>query len=103
MGAHAAQVFTISGTVLGSELTAQGPGSLTTSLLGTVRLAADGGAIQCPGDSRIVATTNGSWQPLSDGSKGSAPASFLGRIDTGLPAGDSALRDVQLDLSSASL
>ncbi|MFZ9854065.1 MAG: hypothetical protein ACO3I0_03020 [Limisphaerales bacterium] len=112
MGVDAAQVFTIdptrssltiSGNVLGSELTAQGPGSLTTSLLGTVRLAADGGAIQFPGDSRIVATTNGSWQPLADGSKGSAPASFGGRIDIGLAAGDAGLRDVQLDLSSASL
>ena len=110
--AHAAQVFnidptrsslTISGNVLGSELTAQGPGSLTTSLLGTVRLAAEGGSIQFPGESRIVAATNGNWQPLADGSKGSAPASFGGRIDIGLAAGDAALRDVQLDLSSASL
>ncbi len=50
-----------------------------------------------------MATTNGSWQPLADGSKGSAPASFAGRIDIGLAAGNAALRDVQLDLSSASL
>ncbi len=90
MGAHASQVFSIdptrsflaiSGNVLGSELTSQGPGSLTTSLLGAVRFAADGGSIRFPGDSRIVAATNGSWQPLVDGSKGSAPASFGVRID----------------------
>jgi hypothetical protein len=112
MGAHAAQVFTIdptrsslaiSGNVLGSELTIQGPASLTTSLLGTVRLAADGGLIEFPGDSRIVAATNGNWQPLVDGSNGSAPASFGGRIDIGLAAGNAALRDIQLDLSSGSL
>lgn len=112
LGVHAAQVFTIdptrssltiSGSVVGSELTEQGPGSLTTSISGAVRLAADGVSIQFPGDSRLVAMTNGSWQPLADGSKGSAPASFGGRIDIGLAAGDAALRDIQLDLSSASL
>lgn len=112
MVVHAAQVLTIdptrssltiSGSVVGSELTAQGSGSLTTSLLGTVQLAADGAAIRFPGESRIVATTNGAWEPLADGSKGSAPASFGGRIDIGLAAGNAALRDVQLDLSSASL
>ena len=54
MGVHAAQVFTIdptrssltiSGSVVGSELTEQGPGSLTTSIIGAVRLAADGVSI----------------------------------------------------------
>jgi len=112
MWAQAVQVFTIdatrssltiSGNVVGSDLTAQGPGSLTTAMAGTVQVATSEGVIRFPGDSRIAASTNGVWQPLADGSKGSAPASFGGKVDFGLAAGNAAVRDVQLDLSSDSL
>lgn len=91
---------TISGTVAGGAIAAQAAGSLTTKLGGTVRTTLNGGSLQLPGQSAIAAQTNGSWQPLHDGSAGSAPADFGGKATLlgGIASGVAALRNIQLDV-----
>jgi len=93
--------ITLSGSVLGYALTAQGPGSLTTSYQGTVQTALAGGTIQFTGQSLIQAQTNGSWQPKADGSAGSQPADYGAMASAGLVgAVTAALRNVQFDAIS---
>jgi len=105
----AAQVFTIdtnkssitiSGTIIGGTIMPQGNGSLTAAMGGTLNATVTGNSIQFTGQSQILAETNGSWQPKSDGSSGSEPADFGGQANLGLASGDAALRQVQLDVSS---
>ena len=92
---------TISGTVAGGAIAAQAPGSLTTKLGGTVRATLNGGNLQFPGQSAIAAQTNGSWQPLHDGTAGSAPADFGGKANLVIATGLAALRNIQLDVFAA--
>jgi hypothetical protein len=90
---------TISGTVAGGTIAAQAPGSLTASVGGTIRATLNGLNLQFPGQSVIAAQTNGSWQPLHDGTAGSAPADFGGKANIlGLASGLAALRKIQLDV-----
>lgn len=105
----AAQVFTldtnqssvtISGSVLGATMAAQGAGSLTASIAGNLRVALAGNTIQFVGQSQILALTNGSWQPKADGSAGNAPADFGAQGNLGFAAGVASLRGVQLDVVS---
>lgn len=94
---------TISGTVAGGTIAAQAAGSLTAKVDGTIRATLNGGNLQFPGQSVIAAQTNGSWQPLHDGSAGSAPADFGGKASLvgGLASGLAALRNIQLDVFAA--
>ena len=69
---------------------------------GTIRATLNGLNLQFPGQSVIAAQTNGSWQPLHDGSAGSAPADFGGKANLlGLASGLAALRNIQLDVFAA--
>ncbi len=88
---------TISGTVAGGTIAAQAPGSLTANVDGTIRATLNGGNLLFPGQSVIAAETNGSWQPLHDGSAGSAPADFGGKANLVIATGLAALRNIQLD------
>jgi hypothetical protein len=93
--------ITISGTVIGGAINSQGSGSLTTSFGGTIQIAVVTNTLQFIGQSRIVAETNGSWQPKADGTAGSEPADFGGQASVaGLASGVAALRDIQLDAIS---
>lgn len=91
---------TISGSVIGGVISNQGPGSLTTTIGGSIQVQLNGSSIQFIGQSEILAETNGSWQPLADGSAGSALADFGGTASTAFASGVAALRNVQLDLIS---
>ena len=66
--------LTITGSISGTSFVQQGPGSLTTKYDGTIQATQTAGTIQFTGLSLITAQTNGSWQPLTNGSLGSAPA-----------------------------
>ena len=94
---------TISGTVLGGVITNQGPGSLTTTIAGTINASVTGSTITFTGQSQILAQTNGSWQPAPDGSAGSAPADYGGQATLSFASGDAALRNVQLDVTSPAI
>jgi hypothetical protein len=94
---------TISGTVLGSSVMTQGPGSLTARIGGNLQAAVNASTIQFIGQSLIEAINNGSWQPKADGTAGSQPANFGGLANTALGTGLAALRNVQLDAISGSI
>ena len=59
-----------------------------------------GTTIQFPGQSLILALTNGSWQPKPDGSAGNAPADYGGSANAGVATATTALRNIQLDALS---
>jgi hypothetical protein len=94
---------TISGTVLGSAIMTQGPGSLTANIGGNLVAVVSGSAIQFVGQSLIQANDSGSWQPNADGTAGSQPANFGGLANTALGTGLAALRNVQLDVISPAI
>jgi len=96
-------LVTIAGTVVGGTITNQGPGSLTTKFGGTIRATVSGGSIQFKGQSQLLGQTNGSWQPLADGTGGSAPANYGGYASVGFAAGNAALRDLLFDVISPQL
>src|SRR5215207_2542125 len=73
----------VSGTVSGALGTAtiqpQGTGSLTTQYTGTIKTDRIASGISFLSGSTIDANTNGSWEPLADGSDGSAAADYGGK------------------------
>src|SRR5262245_52072667 len=74
------------GDALGTPVTQQGAGSLTTSYTGTIgvnTLDLSGLQISFSSSTSFVAGNSGSWQPLSGGGAGSAPANYGGLIDLG--------------------
>ena len=108
----AAQVFTvdtnkssvtISGIVIGGTIMSQAPGSLTAAIGGTIKAAVTGSSIQFTGQSQILAETNGSWQPKSDGTTGSEPGDFGAQANLGFASGYAALRQIQLDVFSPAM
>ena len=110
--ARGADVFTvdtgqsrvsISGTVMGARIQAQGSGSLTAQYGGTLLADASGNTIRFPGQSQVVAIDSGTWQPLSDGSAGSEPANYGGTASYFSAAGVAAARDLRVDVSSGAL
>lgn len=99
-----AQSFiTLSGSILGTDIVAQGPGSLTTRFGGVIRVTASADSIRFPGGSLIDAMTNGVWAPNVGGGSGAAPADFAGEARSFLAAAKGAFRDIVLDLTSDEL
>jgi len=96
--------LTLSGKIVGSTLTSQGAGSLTTSYSGNINANLSGSTIQFTGLSTITAKTNGVWQPATGGSAGSAAADY-GAQATVAPFGTvyGALRNLVFDVTSSSL
>jgi hypothetical protein len=94
---------TISGSVVGGAISNQGPGSLTTRIGGSMQVSLTGNTIQFTGQSQIFAETNGNWQPMADGTAGSAPADFGGTASAGFASGVAALRNIQLDVISPTI
>ena len=95
--------ITVSGNILGSTFMEQAPGSLTTDTGGTIQAAVTGSMIQFPGQSLIQPQVNGSWQPMPDGSPGSAPADYGAQASSLLGNGVAALRNLQVDVVSSNL
>jgi hypothetical protein len=95
--------LTISGSVVGGTIASQGTGSLTASLGGSIQIALVGNTIQFTGQGLIAPNTNGSWQPLVDGTAGAAPADFGGQANLGIASGVAALRNIQLGTISPAI
>ncbi len=72
--------ITISGNVAGFKLSEQGPGSLTTTVGGTVDITTLGGQIQITGATLDV-NSNGSWAPGLNG-QAKSPADLAGQAST---------------------
>ena len=94
---------TVSGSVSGSTLQEQGPGSLTTQFGGSLLVAISGNTIQFPGQSQVVALNSGSWEPRADGSDGSEPANYGGKASHFLARGVAAIRHAQVDVTSGTV
>ncbi len=100
--------LTISGEVTAGDISAQAPGSLTTTYSGTINVDLTDSTITFTGGSLIAAQTNGTWQPAVGGYPGYASADYGGTntedIGTGIggthPPGNFALRNVIFDLTS---
>jgi hypothetical protein len=92
-------IVTLSGSVAGSELREQGPGSLGTRLEGALQIDATATELTITGGS-LDAATNGVWQPGVGGSSGAAPADFGAQANSFLGTIRGALRDVIIDVSS---
>lgn len=96
--------ITLSGTVEGYSITAQGTGSLTALLNGTINANVTGSTIQFTGGNAITPITNGIWQPAVGGSAGSAPADYGAKASPGFGLiAYAALRNLVLNLNSATL
>jgi hypothetical protein len=92
--------LTLSGSILGSTFTQQGPGSMTTIYNGTIQVAQTPGTIQFTGQSLITAQTNGSWKPLAGGGNGSAPADYGAAASSAVGTVNAAFRSILLDVTS---
>lgn len=82
---------------------AQGAGSLTTTYGGQILVDLSPPYLQLPGGSLIRANTNGTWQPGSGGTSGTAPADYGGKITPPLTTAYAAARNIQLDLAGPSV
>jgi hypothetical protein len=89
-----------SGTLLGLPLREQGAGSLTAHLGGALYVQLGQTSIQFTSGSRVFALDSGSWQPLPDGSDGSAPANYGGAAGDSFTSGVGAARQVEVDITS---
>ena len=96
-------VIQLSGTVEGATLNAQGPGSLTTSLNGTIDADLTASTIQFNTAAGIDAETNGSWQPAVGGNTGTAPADYGGTATVSIITAEAAIRNAVLSLNSTPL
>ena len=99
----ARSLITISGTVVGSTIKEQGPGSLTTKFAGTIRAEVNNAAIQFSGGSQIAAQNNGNWAPAANGATGTAPANYGGVATVLFSPANAAVRNIQLDAFSGPL
>jgi hypothetical protein len=96
-------VLTISGTFAGADIQPQGTGSLTTKYQGTIRAEVTSSTITFVGGSSVVALNNGSWQPLTGGGSGSAPANYGAKVSAGFVSAIAAVRNLLLDVTSGEL
>jgi hypothetical protein len=92
--------ITLSGDVVGETLSAQASGSLTTTCSGFILANVTQSTIQFPGQSQLIADTNGVWQPAVGGGSGSAIADFGGKVTVPfVGAAYAAARNTELDLT----
>ncbi len=93
--------LTLSGSIFGNAIAPQGPGSLTTTYVGTIQATQTVSTIQFTGSSLITAQTNGSWQPLAGGGAGNAPADYGGVATSVAATAYAAFRSIVLDVTNA--
>ncbi len=96
----AQSIITASGNAAGFTFQEQGPGSLTTSIMGTIQADVTSSTIQFTGGSSLDAVTNGVWEPGTNGDPGMALADFGGHAGNFLASVDGAFRDIVLDVTS---
>lgn len=96
-------VILLSGTVEGATLNQQGPGSLMTSLSGSIYADLTPSAIQFDTSNSIVAENSGTWQPAVGGASGNAPANYGGTASISPLTAEAAIRNAVLSLNSPSL
>ena len=95
---------TLSAKLVGLALVEQSPGSLTTTLTGTVNAELTSATIRFPGLSSVYASTNGPWQPLPGGLAGAAPADFGAKGEVAsFGTIQIAVRNIVLDLESEAI
>jgi hypothetical protein len=90
------------GTVVGTTLQEQGPGSLTTSFSGQISADLTTSSIQFLDGSTILALTNGVWQPGPTGTS-AAPADYAAQANVLGLVVKAAVRNLVLDLTSQAL
>jgi hypothetical protein len=95
--------ISVAGTVLGTKLQEQGPGSLVSTFSGTILANVSETGIQFPGGSAVTGNTNGVWKPGVGGAAGSAPADYGAQANTLLGSVKGALRNLLLDVTSSLL
>ena len=96
--------LTMSGTLDSAAFQQQGPGSLTTKISGTIKAEVTSTNITFVGGSAIVALTNGSWQPGTNGVAGTnAPANFGIKVNVLFTTVMAAVRNTLLDVTSSAL
>lgn len=95
--------ITLSGSAVGAALLEQAPGSLSNRFQGVIRADVTASTIAFPGGSVIAAQTNGNWQPLADGSSGSAPGNYGAQASVLLGTAKAAVRNLQLDAACSAL
>jgi hypothetical protein len=71
----ASSSLTMSGSISGANLTAQGTGGNVTSYTGSIVISTPGSSFSFV-SSDAVANNSGSWQPLVGGASGTAPANY---------------------------
>ena len=96
---------TVSGNLAGFAMVPQGTGSLMTSYSGNLSADLGASSIQFTGTNSFNALVNGSWQPLSGGASGSAPADYGAQASVdffpfGFITVDGAMRNISLELTS---
>ena len=97
----ASSTLTMSGTVAGSPLQQQGPGSLTTTYAGTFLVQLTPNSVQFVAGGNADANVNGNWDPLPGGAAGTAPADYGFQFSLGLLGlARGAVRDLAADSSS---
>jgi hypothetical protein len=92
--------LTISGTFSGFAIAPQGPGSTNARYSGTIEADVTSSNITFVGGSMIQGLDSGSWQPLTGGAAGSAPANYGGQVVNILVNGKAAIRNMLLDATS---
>jgi hypothetical protein len=91
--------ITISGNVAGFNLTPQGPGSLTTTVGGTISVETPPGQIQITG-ANLDPNINGNWAP-GVGGAATSPADLAGEASTFLGRVTGALRELVVNATSS--
>jgi hypothetical protein len=102
---QAASALALSGTIAGVSLQQQGDGSLTSSYSGAIIADWDLDGLTINFDqpgTNLNAAVTGNWQPKPDGTLGSAPADYGGKITVLLLTAQIALRNLTLATSTAS-
>src|SRR4030095_5317282 len=109
--AHAALVtFTIdptqssislSGTVVGTAIKEQAPGSLTTSFSGSVTAELTDSTITFLNTGLVIANNNGEWEPKANAAAGKEAANYGAAAQIAGASASAAARNIQFKLSSA--
>jgi hypothetical protein len=93
-------ILTLSGSIAGRKIKAQGPGALTTTYFGTFEANVDEAngtiAFTQTGNDFCAADT-GSWAPTADGGNGTAPAIYGFQVNIHHQALQAAIRDFHMN------
>jgi hypothetical protein len=92
--------ITLTGSVVNYPVQEQGPGSLTTKYVGTIRADVTDASIVFPGGSAIKAQNSGNWEPKANGESGSDPANYGATASLVIASANAAVRNVSFDVTT---